>query len=104
VWRKRALSRTELVFPSDDGTPMDDSNVRKVFDAVVRKPELRHRSPHAMRPTFVSLLLQNGESPAYVQKQSGHKSMDIAMNVYGHFIAGRNRDAVDRLDDLMKSA
>jgi integrase len=47
AWLKRGLSRPELAFPSDDGTPLDDSNVRKVFDAVVRKAELRHRSPHA---------------------------------------------------------
>ena len=50
------------------------------------------------RHTFISLLLQNGESPAYVQKQAGHKSMDIPINVYGHFIPGGNRSAVDRLD------
>jgi hypothetical protein len=26
-----------------------------------------------------------------VQKQAGHKSMDITINVYGHFIPGGNR-------------
>jgi integrase len=56
---------------------------------------------HAMRHTLISLLLQNGESPAYVQKQAGRKSMDITINVYGPFIPGRNRSAVDRLDDLL---
>ena len=54
-----------------------------------------------MRHTFVSLLLQNGESPAYVQKQAGHKSMDITINVYSHFLPGGNRSAVDRLDDTL---
>jgi len=79
---------------------LDNSNVRKAFDAVVKKADLRHRSPHAMRHTFVSLLLQNGESPAYVSKQAGHRSMDITINVYGHFMPGGNRGAVDRLDDM----
>ena len=54
-----------------------------------------------MRHTFVSLLLQNGESPAYVSKQAGHRSMDITINVYGHFMPGGNRNAVDRLDDTL---
>ena len=52
-----------------------------------------------MRHTYISLLLQNGESLAFVQKQAGHKSMDITLNVYGHFIPGGNREAVDRLDE-----
>jgi integrase len=61
---RRGLPSPDLVFPSDERTPLDDSNARKAFDAVVKKADLRHRSPHAMRHTFVSLLLQNGESPA----------------------------------------
>lgn len=36
-----------------------------------------------------------------MQKQAGHKSMDITINVYRHFIPGGNRSDVDRLDDLM---
>jgi integrase len=55
-----------------------------------------------MRHTFISLL-QNGASPAYVQKQAGHESMDIRINVYGHFIPGRNQSAVDRLDGTAKA-
>jgi hypothetical protein len=47
------------------------------------------------------LLLQNGESPANVQKQAGHNSMDMTINVYGYFIPGGNPSAVDGLDDIL---
>ena len=46
-----------------------------------------------MRHTFISLLLQRGASLAYVQKQAGHKSMDITLNTHGHFVPGGNRSA-----------
>jgi integrase len=95
------LSRPTLVFPSSVGTPLDDSNVRKAFAAILRKADLRHRNIHAIRHTFISLLLQLGESPAYMQKEAGHKSMDITINVYGHFMPGGNRAAVDKLDDVL---
>jgi len=49
----------------------------------------------------VSSVLHAGSS-GYVQKHAGHKSMDIAINVFGHFHAGANRAAVDRLDDNLK--
>jgi integrase len=43
--------------------------------------------------------LQKGASLAYVSKQAGHKSMDITLNIYGHFVPGGNRSAgVDLLD------
>src|SRR5688500_4497114 len=77
---KRGLSRPKLVSPSTVNTPLDYNNVHKEFVAVVRRAELRHRSPHAMRHTFISLLLQKGASLAYVQKQAGHNSMDLTLN------------------------
>lgn len=98
-WMRRGRPRPDLIFPSAVETPLDDSRVRKVFGSIIKKAERRHRNLHAMRHTFISLLLQNGESPAYAQKQAGHKSMDITINVYGHFMPGGNRAAVDRLDD-----
>ena len=101
TWLSRGLSRPELVFPSRALTPHDDSKVRKFYLAILKKADLRHRNLHAMRHTFISLLLQHGESPAYVQKQAGHQSMDITINVYGHFIPGGNREAVNKLDDAV---
>ncbi len=97
---KRGLGRPKIDFPAAVNTPLDPSNLGDIFAAIVRKAELRHRSPHAMRHTYISLLFQSGASPAYVQKQAGHKSMDLTIKVYGHFVPGGNREAVDRLDDL----
>lgn len=101
-WFKRGLSRPNLVFSSTARTPHDHSKVRKIFIAILKNADLRHRNLHAMRHTFISQLLQNGESPAYVQKQVGHQSMDITINVYGHFMPGGNRAAVNRLDDRQR--
>ena len=54
---------------------------------------------HDLRHTFASLLLQQGESPAYVRDQLGHSSIQMTVDVYGHLIPGLNRQAVDKLDD-----
>jgi hypothetical protein len=48
---------------------------------------------------FASLLIQPGESLAYVKEQIGHGSIQITVDVYGHLVRGGNRAAVDRLDD-----
>jgi integrase len=109
LWRRRlriewfgwGLPMPQLVFPSEEGTPLDDANLRKVMVAIVEKAQVRrHRSiVHVMRHSFASLLLQQGESLMYVKEQMGHSSIQITADVYGHLIPGGNRAAVDRLDD-----
>ena len=53
---------------------------------------------HDLRHTFASLLLQNGESLAYVKEQMGHSSIQVTVDIYGHLVPGGNRAAVDKLD------
>lgn len=53
---------------------------------------------HDLRHTYASLLIQNGESLAYVRDQLGHSSIQVTVDIYGHLVPGANRAAVDRLD------
>jgi integrase len=71
---------------------------------VLEKAELRHIRFHDLRHTFASLLIQQGESLAYVKDQMGHSSIQVTVDVYGHLVPGGNRAAVDRLDDVQPTA
>ena len=46
------------------------------------------------------LLLQIGESPAYVQRQLGHSSIKMTVDTYGKWLPAGNRVAVDKLDQV----
>ncbi|HSC70463.1 MAG TPA: site-specific integrase, partial [Candidatus Methylomirabilis sp.] len=88
------------VFGGVDGQPMDyEQFTRRVWTPVLTLAGLRYRGIHQLRHTWASLLLMQGESPAYVSKQAGHSSIKITCDLYGHWIPGANRQAVDRLDD-----
>jgi len=88
------------VFCTEAGTPLDKSKVRKVFSRVLKRANLPlHFSPHCLRHTFASLLLQQGESPVYVQRQLGHASIKLTVDTYGRWLPMGNKAAVDRLDD-----
>jgi integrase len=50
--------------------------------------------------TAASLLIQQGESFAYVKEQMGHHSITITVDTYSHLMPGGNKAAVDRLDRL----
>jgi integrase len=87
------------VFASRVGTPLDHANVEKAFKRVLKAADLpMHFTPHCLRHTFASLLLQQGESPAYVQRQLGHASIQLTVDTYGKWLPMGNKAAVDGLD------
>jgi len=102
--RKRAALKAgkpvaPWVFVTPDGHPVDGDNLRKrVFYRLLEKAGLRDIRFHDLRHTYASLLIQQGESLAYVQQQLGHSSIQVTVDIYGHLIPGANRAAVDRLD------
>ena len=88
------------VFVTHAGTRMEQSRVGKAFKRVSKAAGLAlHFSAHSLRHTFASLLLQQGESPAYVQRQLGHASIQLTVDTCGRWLPMGNKAAVDRLDD-----
>jgi integrase len=98
----RALKvKTEWVFRDARGGRIDSGNFRsRVWGEILSNAGLRHVRIHDLRHTFATLLIQNGESLAYVRDQLGHSSIQITVDTYGHLMPGGNRAAVDRLDAL----
>jgi integrase len=74
---------------------MDNVKVR-YFHKCLTKAGIRRIRFHDLH-TFASLLIQNGESLAYVKDQLGHSSIKMTVDVYGHLVPGANRAAVNRL-------
>ena len=74
-----------------------DHTVYKAFRRTLKKAGLRHIRFHDLRHTFASLLLQQGESLAYVRDQLGHYSIQMTADYYGHLVARSNKAAVNDL-------
>ena len=88
------------IFCSEAGTPFDVANVEKAFKRVLKTAKLPlHLSPHCLRHSYASLLLQAGVSPAYVQSQLGHASIQLTVDTYGRWLPMGNKAAVDALDE-----
>ncbi len=80
---------------------MDPYNLKdRYVYKCLEKAGLRRIRFHDLRHTFATLLLQNGESLAYVKDQLGHSSIRMTVDTYGHLVPGANRQAVNKLPSL----
>jgi integrase len=91
-----------LVFPSRVGTPMNAKNlIARSFKPLLKRAGLPDIRFHDLRHTFATLMLQNGEYPKVVQEMLGHATIAITMDTYSHVLPNMQRDAVERLGELL---
>jgi len=70
-----------------------------IYHRCLDKAGLRRVRFHDLRHSFASILVQQGESLAYVKEQMGHSSIQITVDLYAHMAPEGNKSAVDKLDD-----
>jgi integrase len=116
----RATSRTNgpdaFVFATVSGRPRNKDNVRQrvLSPAVTRANEVRARrglpplpliSPHSLRRTYISLLIEAGAPLPYVMRQVGHEDSRTTLEVYAQVQQRLSREKVHRaFDDLLATA
>jgi integrase len=69
------------LFLSEAGTPLTKQNVERALTRIVGRAGLPHFTPHDLRHTYASLLLQRGENPTYVQQQLGHATLSMTTDL-----------------------
>lgn len=92
----------DLVFPSETGTPICCFNmVRRHFEPALKRAKIPHIKFHALRHTYASLLIEQGENIKYIQNQLGHASPTVTLNVYAHLMKKENQEAACRLENAI---
>jgi integrase len=90
----------EFIFHNGEGNPSGQNSVRYVLKRVLEKAGLREIRVHDTRHSYASQLLSDGVSPVYVMNQLGHHSIEMTVNIYGHWIPSGNQEIINRLDKL----
>jgi len=88
------------VFVNRDGGPLNRLVAERAFKRILNAAGLPpHFTPHCLRHSYASQLLQAGAPPLYVQRQLGHHSMKLTVDTYGRWLPVGDRGLVDRLDE-----
>ena len=58
---------------------------------------------HDLRHTFASILIAAGHNSKYIQKQMGHSSFQVSMDLYGHLMEEVHDGAAKKSEDFVFS-
>jgi integrase len=84
--------------PTQEASYRVSSGIRREMTATCRRAGIgEHFSPHCLRHTFASLLIQQGEDVHYVAQQLGHRSITTTCDIYARWLRRSQPDAVNRL-------
>jgi integrase/recombinase XerC len=84
-------TKTNILLLNNNGDPLSTRGIQLVIDNVVRDASLKHNiSPHVLRHTFATDLLNNGADLKSVQELLGHSSLSTTQ-IYTHITNERLR-------------
>jgi integrase len=89
-----------LVFASEIGTPLDERNVLRRFQAICEANDLPRLRLYDLRHTHASLLIHEGVHPKKIAERLGHSSIKLTMDTYGRLFEGSDRDSAEKLERL----
>jgi integrase len=118
AWRaeRQPASPEDYVFATASGRPRDKENIsRRVLAPTVKRvnelraaralPPLPKVTPHALRRTYISLMIEAGAPLPYVMSQVGHADSRTTLEIYAQVQKRLSRKKVHRaFDDLLASA
>ncbi len=72
------------------------------FNRLVDRAGARRIHLHDVRHTYTTLSMDAGIDPKIVSDRVGHANMNVTLQVYTHRSTGRDREAAERIGDLIR--
>jgi len=110
-WRKRQAKErltvgpgwdpSEWVFTDKIGRPWRPDGITYRFTKAVKKAGLPSTHIKGLRHAHATALLMTGAHPKVVQERLGHASIKVTMDIYSSVLPGIQREAIDRLANII---
>lgn len=93
--------RPRWLFTSHEGAIIRSNGFReRIWKPLLKELGIRYRGIHATRHTFATRLILDGANLVNVQKQLGHSSIKITVDLYTHWIKEAERGHTREVDRL----
>ena len=91
-----------LVFTNEFGGPLDQSRVKRDFQAAIKAVGLEGTRFHDLRHTYAVNAIRAGDDIKTIQGNLGHASAAFTLDRYGHFTEQMKKDSAARMEGFMK--
>jgi len=88
-------------FPLKSTTPMHPRNFLRAYKTLLREANLPPVSLHALRHSYATLLLTEGENPRVVKEMLGHSSVSTTLGIYSKVLPSLKQKASEKVDRLL---
>ena len=93
---KLNIRNNDYLFLNKDGDRLSDRYVRKIIDDIIFKASISmHVSPHMLRHTFATDMLNNGADLVSVKEMLGHESLNTT-SIYTHVSDDKIREIYNK--------
>jgi len=93
---KLSKGDNDYLFLNKDGNQLSDRYVRNIIDDIIFKASIQmHVSPHMLRHTFATEMLNNGSDLVSVKEMLGHESLNTT-SIYTHVSDDKIREVYNK--------
>jgi len=93
---KLSRGNNDYLFLNKDGDKLSDRYVRNILDDIIIKASMQiHVSPHMLRHTFATGMLNNGADLVSVKEMLGHESLNTT-SIYTHVSDDKIKEIYDK--------
>lgn len=92
------MQDSNFVFTTPLGTPINQSNLRKVYNKLLTKAKLPKIKFHALRHTYATRLFEKDIQVKTVQELMGHSNINTTINIYTHVTKEVKNNAAEKLN------
>jgi integrase len=89
------------LFCHPDGRLIHPDTITRRFNRLVDRAGVPRIRLHDVRHTYATVALDNGEDLKVVSDRLGHANMNVTAQIYTHRSVGKDRDAAERVADLI---
>lgn len=100
--REKQKPPSDLVFPAEQGGYLDRTNFRKrIFCPLIKEAKLPKVTFHSLRHAGNTLLAASGVPLSVLQRNLGHSTSRVTLDVYSHATRADSRAAAARMGSLL---
>jgi integrase len=100
--KRKTYEDNGFVFAGINGRPQSTTHVRNRFNNYLKLSNInKNITPHSLRHTHTSLLIEAGVGVKEIQTRLGHSDIKTTLDIYAHMTKDLEEKAAQKFDELM---